>query len=91
MLVKLTTELLAKQKLAGARRLVKNLQFNFTNTVVWLKLGQNSSKYLRHSPKKGVEFFAQKIYMQMLMKLTLENPRCIEFGTLKNITNKEDF
>jgi hypothetical protein len=40
----------AKQKVAGARHVAKNLQFNFTNKVVRIKLGQNSPKYVHRSP-----------------------------------------
>jgi hypothetical protein len=52
----------AKQKVAGARRLAKKLQFNFTNKAVRLILGQ----YVRHLPNT----VCQKRRAQMLMKLT---------------------
>ncbi len=40
----------SKQKVAGAQHLAKNLQFNFTNKTVRLKLGQNLPKYVCHLP-----------------------------------------
>jgi hypothetical protein len=68
----------AKQKVASAWSLVKNLPFNFTSKVVRLKLGQNLPKYVCHLPKKGVELYKQIIQAQMLMKSTPDVTSIIE-------------
>ncbi len=75
----------AKQKVASAWSLVKNLQFNFTSKVVRLKLGQNLPNMYEicWTPiaNKGVELCTQVIQAHMLMKLTPEVTNIIDWGS----------